>query len=92
LEDFVETIRPLRQGARDLKEIPRAQRLLHRPSLARMFTKAVQGDKPALGRMRPQAVIRRMKNVQGIHTADNATLIRPTALNEKFLNTKPYSP
>lgn len=30
--------------------------------------------------MRPQAVIRRIKNVRGIHTADNAALIRPTAL------------
>ncbi len=34
-----------------------------------------------VGRMRPQAVIRRMRNVQAItHTADNATLIRPTVI------------
>ena len=44
-EAFVEKMRPLLEGVRDLKEIPRTQRLLHRPSLAKMFTKAVQGDK-----------------------------------------------
>ncbi|MGE3296063.1 MAG: transposase [Porticoccaceae bacterium] len=44
-EDFVEKMRPLLEAARDLKEIPRPQRLLHRPSLASMFTKAVHGDK-----------------------------------------------
>jgi len=42
---FVEKMRPLLEGARDLKEIPRSQRLLHRPSLRKMFTKAVQDDK-----------------------------------------------
>jgi hypothetical protein len=42
---FVEKMRPLLEDARDLKEIPRPQRLLDRPSLARIFTKAVQGDK-----------------------------------------------
>ncbi len=44
-EAFVEKMRPLLEGARDLREIPRTQRLLHRPTLGRMFTKAVQGDK-----------------------------------------------
>ena len=44
-EAFVEKMRPLLEGVRELKEIPRTQRLLHRPSLAKMFTKAVQGDK-----------------------------------------------
>lgn len=44
-EVFVEKMRPLLEGVRELKEIPRLQRLLHRPSLTRMFTKAVQGDK-----------------------------------------------
>jgi putative transposase len=44
-EAFVEKMRPLLEGARDLKEIPRTQRLLHRPTLRQMFTKAVQGDK-----------------------------------------------
>ena len=42
---FVEKMRPLLEGARDLKEIPRTQRLLNRPSLARMFTKAVRSEK-----------------------------------------------
>ena len=44
-EAFVEKMRPLLEGVRDLKEIPRTQRLLHRPTLGRMFTKAIQGDK-----------------------------------------------
>ncbi len=44
-EAFVEKMRPLLEDARDLKEIPRTQRLLHRPSLGRMFTKAVRDDK-----------------------------------------------
>ena len=44
-EAFVEKMRPLLEGVRELKEIPRTQRLLHRPSLARMFTKAVRSDK-----------------------------------------------
>lgn len=44
-EAFVEKMRHLLEGVRDLKEIPRTQRLLHRPGLAKMFTKAVQGDK-----------------------------------------------
>lgn len=42
---FVEKMRPLLEGVRELKEIPRPQRLLHRPDLTGMFTKAVQGDK-----------------------------------------------
>ncbi|MDP3483270.1 MAG: transposase [Sulfuricella sp.] len=44
-EAFVEKMRPLLECAYDLKEIPRTQRLLHRPSLERMFTIAVQDDK-----------------------------------------------
>ena len=44
-DTFVEKMRPLLEGVRELKEIPRTQRLLHRPSLVKMFTKAVQGDK-----------------------------------------------
>ena len=44
-EAFVAKMRPLLEGARDLKEIPRTQRLLNRPSLTRMFTKAVRSDK-----------------------------------------------
>ncbi len=44
-EAFVEKMRPLLEGVRELKEIPRTQRLLHRPSLARMFIKAVRSDK-----------------------------------------------
>lgn len=35
----------LLEGVRELKEIRRTQRLLRRPSLARMFTKPVQGNK-----------------------------------------------
>lgn len=44
-EAFVEKMRPLLECAYDLKEIPRTQRLLHRPSLESMFTIAVQEDK-----------------------------------------------
>ena len=44
-EAFVEKMRPLLECAYDLKEIPRTQRLLHRPSLERIFAIAVQEDK-----------------------------------------------
>ena len=44
-EAFVEKMRPLLECASDLKEIPRTQRLLHRPSLESLFTNTVQGDK-----------------------------------------------
>jgi len=38
-------MRPLLECASDLKEIPRTQRLLHRPSLEGLFTNTIQGDK-----------------------------------------------
>jgi len=44
-EVFVEKMRPLLEQKDELREIPRAQRLLHRTELKRMFTKAVQDDK-----------------------------------------------
>lgn len=44
-ETFVEKMRPLLECASNLKEIPRTQRLLHRPSLESLFTNTVQGDK-----------------------------------------------
>lgn len=44
-ESFVEKMLPFLEGACDLKEIPRSQRFLHRPSLESMFANAVQGDK-----------------------------------------------
>lgn len=44
-EAFVEKMRPLLEGLFDLKEIPRAQRLLHRPSLESMLANVAQGDK-----------------------------------------------
>ena len=44
-EAFVEKLRPLLEQKDELKEIPRAQRLLHRVELKRMFTKAVRGEK-----------------------------------------------
>ena len=37
-EAFVEKMRPFLEGACDLKEIPRTQRFLHRPSMEYMFT------------------------------------------------------
>jgi len=44
-EAFVEKMRPLLENAAELKEIPRTQRLLHRPSLMVLFTEVIQGDK-----------------------------------------------
>ena len=44
-EDFVEQMRPILAGMSDLKEFPRDQRLMNRPSLESMFTNEVQSDK-----------------------------------------------
>ena len=44
-ESFVDTMRPLLEEKQTLKEIPRGQRLLHRPSLTQLFTKGVRADK-----------------------------------------------
>jgi len=44
-EAFVEKMRPLLEQKDKLKEIPRAQRLLHRPSLMALFTKVIQDNK-----------------------------------------------
>ena len=46
-ETFVEKMLPYLEGACDIKEIPRAQRLLHRPTLESMFTNEVHADKSA---------------------------------------------
>ncbi len=43
--NFVEQMRPLLENKDKLKEIPRIQRLLHRPSLSEMFTAKVRNDK-----------------------------------------------
>lgn len=42
---FVEKLHTLLKGKGTLKEIPRSQRLLHRPSLKALFTKQVQKEK-----------------------------------------------
>lgn len=44
-ESFVEIMRPLLEEKHELKEIPRAQRLLHRPSLKQLFPRVVRDDK-----------------------------------------------
>jgi len=44
-EAFVEKMRPLLGQKAELKEIPRAQRLLHRASLMVLFTNVIQGNK-----------------------------------------------
>ena len=44
-ESFVDTMRPLLEEKHPLKEIPRAQRLLHRPSLRQLFPRVVRDDK-----------------------------------------------
>lgn len=42
---LVEKILPLLKQKNELKEVPRAQRLLNRPSLIILFSKIIQGDK-----------------------------------------------
>ncbi len=42
---FAEQLRPLLEGKDTLQEIPRTQRLLHRPSLTKMFATEVRRDK-----------------------------------------------
>jgi putative transposase len=44
-ESFVATLRPLLEEKQKLKEIPRGQRLLHRPSLTQLFTTEVRDNK-----------------------------------------------
>lgn len=44
-EAFVERMRPALERQAELSEVPRAQRLLHRPSLDQLFTKRVCADK-----------------------------------------------
>jgi hypothetical protein len=44
-DTFVEKMRPLLAGKGDLKEIPRAQRLLYRPPLEKLFAPVTQDDK-----------------------------------------------
>ncbi len=44
-DTFVEKMRPLLEDRADLSEVPRSQRLLHRPSLKRLFPSAVRADK-----------------------------------------------
>lgn len=46
-DTFVEKMRLLLEGKQELKEIPRAQRLLHRPDLGTLFTSATLSDKLA---------------------------------------------
>ena len=64
---FIEQMRPLLEQKADLKEIPRAQRLLHRPSLKAVFTKAIQRDKAS----RDEA-IRKAHHAHGYSMADIA--------------------
>jgi len=44
-EQFVEKMRPILEGKAEFKDIPRAQRLAHRPDLKRLFPARVQADK-----------------------------------------------
>lgn len=46
-ESFVERMTALLEGKGELREIPRSQRMAHRPSLKSLFPKAVRNDKPA---------------------------------------------
>lgn len=49
VESLREKMQPLLEGVRELEEIQRTQRLLRQPSLARKFTKPVQGNKVLRG-------------------------------------------
>jgi REP-associated tyrosine transposase len=51
-ERYIEKMRPILEGKGELKEIPRAQRLAHRPALKELFPARVRGDK----RMRDEAI------------------------------------
>ncbi len=42
---FAESLRPMLDAKQAFTEIPRSQRLLHRPALNRLFARQVQGDK-----------------------------------------------
>lgn len=53
-ERFVERLRPLLADREELTEVPRAQRLAHRPSLRELFSHRVRSDK----RRRDQAICR----------------------------------
>ncbi len=44
----MEKMRPFLEDLADLSEVPRSQRLLHRPSLKRLFSGAVRADKALL--------------------------------------------
>ncbi|MFA5370978.1 MAG: transposase [Sideroxydans sp.] len=44
-ENFVEQMRPILEGVSDLKEFPRDQRLMNRPSLESLFANEVRSDK-----------------------------------------------
>ena len=44
-ERFVEKMRPMLEGQSNLFGVPRVQRLLHRPSLKRLFSSAVRANK-----------------------------------------------
>jgi len=44
-DGFVEKMRPLLEERSDVLEVPRSQRLLHRPSLRRLFSNAIRTDK-----------------------------------------------
>lgn len=44
-ESFIEKMRPMLEGKSGVLEVPRQQRLVHRPSLKRLFTRAVLADK-----------------------------------------------
>ena len=66
-QDFVEQMRPLLEQKANMKEIPRGQRLLHRPGLKVVFTKATRRDKAT----RDEA-IRQAHQAHGYSMADIA--------------------
>ena len=72
-QTFAETMRPMLDAKRTLKEIPRLQRLLHRPALIRLFTKQAQDDKV----LRDQAI----RKAHGEHGYSMAEIARHAGIH-----------
>lgn len=79
---FVEKIRPLLEDKDQLTEIPRAQRLLHRPSLKKLFTREVRGDKMMRDKAMRQAYLEygysmaAIANAAGVHYSTVSKIIK----------------
>lgn len=81
-EAFVERMRPLLEDKGELKEVPRRQRLAHRPDLKALFPKGVRADKPARDKAIRRAHIRygytlaAIARAAGIHYSTVSKIIK----------------